>query len=168
MHHMASIRQDIKFYGLDISKSLINMARELNPNASFVCGNALEGIPFDEKFDRIVSFSVAQYFPHSDFVQLNQLCVDSLGTRERGVIHCSIPDISKKLPIAINEQFERYGSIFAVLRGIAVYLLKMRGNIYGHDGSFWHDAEKLRRDYRVEIKRPSDSWYRFDLLITKR
>ena len=62
----------------------------------------------------------------------------------------------------------RFSPLLANILALAAYFLKF-GKRYGKDGSYWHDAEKIKaktesnyNDCLVEIKRPSDTWYRFD------
>jgi len=170
MKKIAELRPDIDFFGIDISENLIKQAKINNPNATLTTTNVIKGIPFNTKFDRIISFSTIQYFPPEDLLNLNELCLKSVN-KEGKIIHCSIPDNKKKLAVLINGMSTRFSPLLANLRAIIIYILKS-GERYGNDGSYWHDAEKIKtnmevahNDCFVEIKRPSDSWYRFDYVL---
>jgi SAM-dependent methyltransferase len=57
--------QELLSYGIDVSKSMLKVAKENNPRAKLYCGNFYEGVPEVDgaKIDLITSF---RFFPNAD------------------------------------------------------------------------------------------------------
>ena len=56
-----------RYYGLDYSSSLIDIARLALPEADFIASEASAPVFDDISFDIIFSHSVFQYFPNLDY-----------------------------------------------------------------------------------------------------
>ena len=171
MNKIGGLRPDIDFFGIDISNKLVDEARLNNPSATFAVANAIEGIPFEIKFEIIISFSTIQYFPPDEVLNLNKVCANSISKNGR-IIHCSIPDSRKKLVTQIDGFCYRFPSLLSMGLGFLKYLITPRNSFNKKDGSYWHNAEniKIKSEREIDncivnIKRPSDSWYRFDYSI---
>lgn len=85
------------------------------------------------------------------------------------VCHLSIPDRRKWLLYCVCNQLNQGRSqARAWAMGVAITLAKLRDPKMSDGISRWHRAARLLAalppDVRARINRPSDSWYRFDLI----
>ena len=82
--------------GVDFASSLIAKIQQIIPNGEFHIAEA-NSLPFDScTFDKILSFSVFQYFPDFGYAQdvLNEMvrCIKNKGR----ICICDIPDLARK------------------------------------------------------------------------
>ncbi len=171
------LRPDLQCTGIDFAEQQIARARERNAGreqCAFHVANLLDGALEIGRFDRIYSFSVAQYFTHA---QLCAICSRLKGALNPGGVlaHLSIPDLRKRA-LLFDESFVNANAPGPLRHWLALAKMVMvdakrtlTGDVaYGGD-SLFHDAEALAREcgggYEAKVLRPSDSWYRFDLVL---
>lgn len=174
---IARLRPDLDCVGVDFAAKLIERAkRECPPTVSFHVADLAVQLPDGlGLFDRIVSFSVLQYQAPIEIPKMCQRLRENLKVDGR-IIHLSIPDLSKRV-LMFHDSFLNVcaGRTWAAGKLNLLYLTGMdlkrrisRNRSYGDEGYF-HDGEELAalcsEQFVASIQRPSDSWYRFDLLL---
>ena len=168
MAEMQHICPGLNIDGVELSTNLSKKARELNPNSNIFNCNALEFENIN-KYDIIFSFSFAQYLDSIELLQLNKKLI--LFLNENGkVMHLSIPDFQMKNAVSFVEYSKKYEAYKFVFR----YLLNLFkfNKSYGNDSSKYHDSKKLKHlylknNFLIEISSDSDSYYRFDFILSK-
>ena len=174
---IARLRPDLECVGVDFAAKLIERARaDCPPTVTFhvaeLAGSLPEGLG---SFDRIVSFSVLQYLAPEAVAELCRRLRGSLKSGGR-IAHLSIPDLSKRLLMFqdshLNARPARtwFAGKLNLLHMAAVDLKRrLAGDCRYGDQGFFHDAEGLAArcsdQFAATVVRPSDSWYRFDLLL---
>lgn len=168
---ISKIRPDLTIYGTDFSSELIKDAKPReNSNLTFRQWDATSELTDSSKYDVILSFSVAQYISFKKFIELNASLLFHLNNGGR-IVHMSIPDKRKRALIEANSRIEAgAGTISAIGRSV-LNALRTRPEVFSRqDGSVFHDASKieseLSRTMNCEIVVPSDSWYRFDVIVS--
>lgn len=174
------LRPDLQCVGVDFAESQVERARVKHghlPQIEFAVRDLQRDVMELGAFDRLYSFSVAQYFPPVELADACRRLRPSLGEGAR-IVHLSIPDLSKRA-IMFQDSFlnERpSGSIATWLHLQKMLLVDFKRRAvgdrrYGSD-SLYHDAEELARlcrgEFATRVVRPSDSWYRFDLHLAAR
>ena len=174
---LARCRPDLECVGIDFAGTLIERARvDCPPKVSFEVMELAGGLPDSlGSFDRIVSFGVLQYLSPAKVAEASVKLRDRLRPGGR-IVHLSIPDLSKRL-LLFHDSYLNAGpgrNWFAGklnLLHLAAVDLKRRltgDRSYGGEG-FFHDGEELAalcaEQFEATVLRPSDSWYRFDLLL---
>lgn len=163
------IRPDLQIYGVDISPVLIEKAIENSEDIVYETANVVEEDYFAEiRLDCIYSFSFIQYLNEDDFSKLMAALPAKLNKDGR-VCHLSIPDIKKRyLYYTFCYLNQGQGNIVSLAKGLAEFLLTIRAPRMADGVSPWHDGDKLINTLpatlAAEAKKPSDSWYRFDLI----
>lgn len=174
---IARLRPDLECVGIDFAAKLIERAAvDCPPRVSFHVAEIASDLPRGlGAFDRIVSFSVLQYLAPGEIAGLCGRLRGSL-KHEGRIVHLSIPDLSKRLLLFHDSYLNCHpagnwlGGKLNLLHLTAVDLKRRLTDdrSYGDNG-FFHAGEDLAArcsgQFKATVLRPSDSWYRFDLLL---
>lgn len=79
--------------GIDQSEALVEIAREVMPDASFIVGDASE-LPLEPPVDLVASASVFLYFPSLDFAR--DVLERMVGKARRAVLIVDLPDAARR------------------------------------------------------------------------
>ncbi len=170
MEAIQKINPKLSIDGIELSSTLSNTARLLNPNSEIFNINAVN---FDtkKKYNRIFSFSFAQYLSSNQFSDLNNRLVLFLTKGEGAkIIHLSIPDWGLRNANYYVE-YAKQNRLFLFPARFILNAVNFKRS-YGNDGSRYHDPRELTKihnqNFLVDISRESDSYYRFDIQLKKR
>lgn len=174
------MRPDLECWGLDFAETQIAKARAASNGRSGIrfeiADLKSESLPSLGEFHTIYSFSVLQYFTEKEAYALTTLLGQHLTAGGR-LGHLSVPDLRKRLVLFQNDYLDHAapGMLrhWLHLMKLAMVELKRRSlNDRRYGDSWFHDAEALAAKpphrFSAEVIRPSDSWYRFDLLFHKK
>lgn len=167
MEAIQKINPNLSIDGLELSTTLSNKARLLNPNSEIFNINAIN-LDTTKKYDRIFSFSFAQYLSSNQFLDLNnQLGLFLTNAEGAKIIHLSIPDWGLKNAYYYVE-YAKQNRLFLFPARLILNAINYKRS-YGKDGSRYHDPRELTKTHNqkffVEISRESDSYYRFDIQL---
>ncbi len=169
MAAIKSINPCIDIDGIELSESLSKTAKVLNPDSEIYNVNALN-VEISHKYDRIFSFSFAQYLNEKLQLELN-IKLKALLTEVGGekIVHLSIPDFSLK-NAAIYVEYAKNGRLWRFPIRFFLNIFN-RSRKYGTDGGMYHCPRQilnLHKDlFQVTLYRDSDSFYRFDYELRK-
>jgi cyclopropane fatty-acyl-phospholipid synthase-like methyltransferase len=170
MEQIQKINPKLSIDGVELTSTLSNTARLLNPKSEIFNQNAIN-LDSKKKYDRIFSFGFAQYLSSKQFLDLNNRLVLFL-TKVEGakIVHLSIPDWGLRNANYYVE-YAKQNRLFLFPGRFILNAINFKRS-YGNDGSRYHDPRELTKmhnqNFLVEISRESDSYYRFDIQLKKR
>lgn len=164
MAAISAINPSIEIDGIELSESLSKTARALNPYSQIHNTDALNA-KLDHKYDRIFSFSFAQYLTLEQQLILNRklyLCLSEHG--DERICHLSIPDFGLK-NAAFYVEYAKRRRLWRLPIRFFLNAIR-RSKQYGVDGGMYHNPRDIvnshKDEFQVTINRDSDSFYRFD------
>lgn len=124
------------------------------------------------RFDLIFSFSFVQYLNAAQLATLNRSLFSKPHPGGK-ICHLSIPDRRKQFLYCVcNQLSQGQSQVKAWAIGTAVTLAKLHNPKMSGGISRMHCAPRLLvtlpPGMQARVKRPSDSWYRFDLIAKSR
>jgi trans-aconitate methyltransferase len=171
---MSVLRPDLKLEGWDFSEKQIEKARRTageRGHLAFSVVDLKSVISQSTQADCFFSFSVIQYFSVQEFSALNEKLTSQL--KPGGTIsHLSIPDLAKRALLFQSDWLDRsdrspIASALHVMKMLAVDAKRRLFGDRSYGTSLFHDPSELAccvpGSMSAEIRRPSDSWYRFDI-----
>jgi len=177
LSQIAAIRPDLQCVGFDFADAQIAKAKtEALSNMTYHVVDLKSEIPRIDPADIAFSFSVAQYFTMAELCESTRNCMSSCLSAVGIIYHLSIPDLSKRVCLFHDTWLnfaERHpaASAWNLLKMTLVDAKRRTRNDNRYGGSFFHDAGKLVKlygsEFLTEVQRPSDSWYRFDLVVKR-
>jgi trans-aconitate methyltransferase len=174
---IARLRPDLECVGVDFAGKLIERAMvDCPPKVTFHMAEIAAGLPEGlGAFDHIVSFSVLQYLAPPEITGLCGKLRSRLKPGGR-IAHLSVPDLSKRL-VMFHDSYLNTARprnwVAGKLNLLHLAMVDLKRQITGDrsysDNGFFHDGEELAarcsEQFEATVMRPSDSWYRFDLLL---
>jgi SAM-dependent methyltransferase len=162
------INPNLTVDGVEISTDLYNKAKLRNPKSEIFNSNALT-FNTNKKYDRIFSFSFAQYLSGDDLLLLNIRLLKNLKYNQSSkIIHLSIPDWRLNNANYYVEYAKKDRTPLFPLRFI-LNLFNIR-RLYGIDGGRYHSPHELCRAHKnhfsINVSSKSDSYYRFDIKLS--
>jgi trans-aconitate methyltransferase len=137
MEQIQKINPKLSIDGVELTSTLSNTARLLNPKSEIFNQNAIN-LYSKKKYDRIFSFSFAQYLSSKQFLDLNNRLVLFL-TKVEGakIVHLSIPDWGLRNANYYVE-YAKQNRLFLFPGRFILNAINFKRS-YGNDGSRYHD-----------------------------
>lgn len=172
-------RPDLDCHGVDTSSSANAFVGEGAEGLRFDLGDVVKNDDFLGEYDRIFSYRMLQYVPTPDLEKLFRVLGKHL--KANGAMwHLSVPDARKRWQYWL-EDFQNNndgGAVPDALKAVRFFVKHLRRLIqddrrFGEEGtSIYHDHGTLTRSAgdacKVDVFRPSETWYLFDVRVTKR
>jgi trans-aconitate methyltransferase len=172
-------RPDLDCHGVDTSSSGIEVMGEGVDALRFEPSDVVTKDGSLGEYDCIFSYRTLQHVQTADLEKLFRVLGKHLKT-SGAMWHLSVPDARKRWQYWL-EDFQNNndgGAVPDALKAGRFFLQHLRRLIkddrrFGEDGtSIYHDHGTLMRSagdaWRVDVFRPSEAWYLFDVRVTKR
>jgi trans-aconitate methyltransferase len=171
MKELGRILPNLKIDGLELAETLSSIASIHNPNSNIYNKNAMSDLNTNNKYDVIYTFSAAQYFSPTHFIELNlNLSKYLTNNHNSKIVHMSIPNwdlINANYYVEYLKKNSFWKFPFSIIRNSLNFNRK-----YGLDGSNYHAPKQivkgLSQYFNVVIDLNSDSYYRFDVALHKK
>jgi len=177
---IATMRPDLQLIGWDFADVKIAQAIAEAKDVTNVIYEVVDlksEIPAGSQADNAYTFSVIQYFTPNEFGRLNRDVAKRRLSSAASIHHLSIPDLIKRPLLFQTDWLDRgqksfTASVVHMLRMLAMDAKRRLINDLHYGDSYFHDADNLLRLSKEEfeglVNRPSDSWYRFDIHLTRK
>jgi len=152
-----------EFSLMDVCPTLIRQAMRNNPKIkNYIIADCKKEIPNDESYDLIISWGLAQYLSHKEFIDMNNMFLKRLSGIGK-IMHFSIPNEFKRYDHTMKER----KSILSKTKGLIKYQIESMTGRYGPQ-AIWHSPSKIMKDLREFFQInicDGDVDYRFHLVI---
>lgn len=158
--------------GLEMAENLALKAELTGAYTNILTGNvSSQELNLPRKYTKIFSFSTLQYLTEAD-IQASTYSLGKYLSPNGAISHLSVPDREKVFVNNLNARARKkpqwYLALTAPLKYVLLEKEKYGGNICG----YWHSPEALEKllgcEFNFVFSCPSDSFYRFDCVITPR